>query len=284
MNNIVLVVVIMIIFILVLKNHHQKEMFGVMNRRFKGYEELKSGSAPPWATEPKNVTEADKISKMIIKKINHETDLDYRMGVFDNIHSEETVNGKRYVCDLFTHEMKNKFTRRLIFDFTVLKNNEVQINKVNLSNAFRYPDKVYDDFGISNIILMDSNYDDTNHIMGTDITNIPYSKFEFKDGKENPTPATFQEWILPVGIEDNQEANFPCLEPKKFWDEDGIPITDEESYQCYGIKNTSDKYPAQPYDNPTINKQRTDNTDYQWLFDYNRNQVGHPHGISSGGS
>ena len=53
----------------------------------------------------------------------------------------------RFTADCFLHEMRNLETRRMIIKFVVnFANKKVDVEYINLSNAFKLPEKQFIDF------------------------------------------------------------------------------------------------------------------------------------------
>jgi hypothetical protein len=181
----------------------------------------------------------------------------------------------RYVCDIFAAEMRNLETRRFIIIFTVnFKTKQVIVEHVNLSNAFKSPDKMFMQHpSVPELIITDDNLlKNEYHIMG-----LPKSKIDFGVLKEGESITssfrTSQELrgdIMPVGMFSalqNPQAIFPARRQSRCWDTSGTNYTQAQTDLKMGINNSSMLRMPEIYDNPTVNRQREWNTEYKGLFD-----------------
>ena len=104
--------------------------------------------------------------------------MSYYLGKIDQINQECVGCGQTFIVDVFVHETKHSFTRRLIMDFTIMKNADVRVNKVNQSNAMYHPPKLYMDLPANELILTDENMENNHHIMGTPDSSIEFSQYK----------------------------------------------------------------------------------------------------------
>lgn len=104
----------------------------------------------------------------------------------------ELVLGVRYTVDFFAHELLNQETRRFVVIFVVDKDERVNVEHINLSNAFRYPMKAFTnpaDLPDPEIIISDAGLNpsgSSGHIMGLPTGTLDFSQFkaEGSNGKD----------------------------------------------------------------------------------------------------
>lgn len=283
-ENILLVILVMLIFFLFLNYHRMQEKFTDVNMKIPtrrlGYEDLWNGSSEYVGVDETTRMEAMLVVSLVLKQINERTRLVYVLNRVDQIKVEHMANGsKHYICDVFVHEVRYKITRRLLFDFMVKKDKSVIIMSMNISNAFKYADSadgVNPTDPIPELILKDWNLGANYHIEGVSEDVIPYSHFTGSVAKEAPLPDNFRNWILPMGIHISESASFPTRRQGKWWDSNGVAITELEVLNSVnGLKTTPMRIMRYPEFNPTVNMSLTDvSTENGWQFDKARGMVG----------
>jgi len=254
----------------------------------KTYSDLTNCSDTPWTIDKPTKLIITDIIRKILNEINKQTGMIYYLTAFDQL-KQEVINKveTRFIADVFVHELKNLMTRRMLLIFIVnFSTKDVQVEHVNLSNAFKLPEKAFMDYPASNIILQDDNLLHNEYqIMGRNSSVLDFSILADKDSppKTVPTPTEFQKWILPMGIASayqNPQAMFPSRRQSTCWDTSGVNYIEPQTAGQLGVKNTPlTRYPY-PYFNPTINNQRQYNTEYKWMFDLADNHSGGGRGVA----
>jgi hypothetical protein len=105
----------------------------------------------------------------------------------------EFTLGVRYTVDFFAHELLNQETRRFVVIFVVDKDEKVNVEHINLSNAFRYPQKAFTnptDLPDPEIIISDAGLNPSGSsgpIMGMPTGTLDFSQFnqEGSNGSES---------------------------------------------------------------------------------------------------
>lgn len=254
----------------------------------KTFADLTNCSNTPWTIDKPTKLIITDIIRKILSEVNKQTGMTYYFTAFDQlkqdvISQEET----RFIADFFVHELKNLFTRRMLMVFTVnFANKDVNVEHVNLSNAFKLPEKSFMDYPSSNLILQDDNLlANEYHIMGRNSSKLDFSILAAQEAqpKDVPTPTEFQKWILPMGIAaayQNPQALFPSRRQSTCWDTSGVNYIEPQDALQMGVRNTPlTRYPY-PYFNPTVNQQRQWNTEYKWMFDLADNRSGAGRGVA----
>ena len=215
--------------------------------------------------------------------------MSYYFTAFDQLQQELVSPVEtRFTADIFVHEMKNLITRRMLLVFCVnFATKQVQVEYVNLSNAFKMPDKSFMDYPAPALILQDDNLlSNEYYIMGRNNSALDFSILKDNEvlPKDVPTPTEFQKWILPMGIAaayQNPQAIFPSRRQSNCWDNNGVNYIEPQTVLQMGVKNTPlTRYPY-PYINPTTNRQREYNTEYKWMFDLADSHGGFGRGVAS---
>jgi len=248
----------------------------------KSYAGINSGSDNPWTIDRPTKTLAQDILRQILNVINSRINMSYYLQQFDQLKTERISATKvRFVADFFAHEMRDLHTRRMIIVFVVdMATNDVEVEHVNLSNAWKSPSKDFMDYPEPALYLQDDNLlHNEYHIMGINTSKLEHSIFNEKamKPKEVPTPTEFQKWILPMGIASayqNPQAMFPSRRQSNCWDTAGVNYVEGVTPTKWGIKNTElTRYPY-PYMNPTVTRQREFGETYHWLNDLVQNSSG----------
>ena len=265
------------------------EGFTSMNNTIPNFAGLTNNSDNPWTIDKPTKLLITDIIRKIINKINSQTGMSYYFTAFDQLQQElisplET----RFTADIFVHEMKNLITRRMLLVFCVnFATKQVQVEYVNLSNAFKMPDKSFMDYPAPALILQDDNLlSNEYYIMGRNNSALDFSILKDNEvlPKDVPTPTEFQKWILPMGIAaayQNPQAIFPSRRQSNCWDNNGVNYIEPQTVLQMGVKNTPlTRYPY-PYINPTTNRQREYNTEYKWMFDLADSHGGFGRGVAS---
>ena len=164
------------------------------------FENLTNNSDTPWTIDKPTKLIITDIIRKILNKINEQTNMSYYFTAFDQLKQEVVCPvTTRFTADLFVHEMKNLFTRRMLLVFTVnFATKQVQVEHVNLSNAFKNPDKSFMDYPAPALILQDDNLlSNEYHIMGRNSSSLDFSILKDSEilAKDVPTPTEFQKWI-----------------------------------------------------------------------------------------
>lgn len=245
-----LVFLVLVVLCLYMINYSQREAFGALKRRVMGYDGLTNNSAAPWGVKPEVREEAYDISKMILSEINKKTDMKYKLGKADQIKTEKVSDGKRYVVDVFIHEVEHHVTRRVIMDFTIMKDNKVNVNKVTSSNAMKYEEKSFMDYPAPELIITDEAMGKNYHIMGVSNSSLPFDLYK---GNVSNAPAPsdeYRNWILPLATQEHHLYNLKT--------------------KCSNVAF-----------NPTINMGLTEKPVDAWLFDKAQGITSFPHGTSN---
>jgi hypothetical protein len=254
----------------------------------KSYAGITDNSDTPWTINRTTKTIAQDILRKILNIINSRTNMSYYLMSFDQLRQERIdATRVRFIADFFVHEMRDLHTRRMIVIFTLnYANNDVEVEHVNLSNAFKNPSKDFMDYPAPALILQDDNLlGNEYHIMGLNTSKLEHSVFNEKamKPKEVPTPTEFQKWILPMGIAaayQNPQAMFPNRRQSSCWDTAGVNYIEAESSMKLGVKNTPlTRYPY-PYFNPSVVRQREANDPYNWQQDLVLNTSGIGRGVA----
>jgi hypothetical protein len=269
-ENIILIILLLLILFLYMNYYKITEKFTSTNILNK------NGSVEYVGVDIRNRMEAQLVVSLVLKQINERTKLIYVLNRVDQIKVETLSCGSlHYIVDVFVHEVRYKITRRLLFDFIVRPNKSIVLMSMNISNAFKYADNaegVNPNDPIPELILKDWNLQSNYHIEGTDESSIPYSLFSGAVSKEEPLPDKFRNWILPMGIHITDSASFPTRRQGKWWDDNGVAVTDSIGN---GLKNTPMRILRYPEFNPTVNMSLTDvSTENGWLFNKARGMVG----------
>jgi len=240
---------------------------------FNSYANINSQSDTPWTIDKPTKLIITDIIRKIINIINNKTGMSYVFTAYDQLSREVLCPKKtRFIADIFLHEMRNLVTRRMIIKFVVnFSTKQVDVEYTNLSNAFKLEEKQFMNYSAPELILQDDNLlSNEYHIMGINSSKIDFSILKDDDGKVkkvNIPDGEFQKWILPLGIDasitHNPQNMFNHKLQSKCWATDG---------SNYEFKNNTP--PAYPYFNPTVNLQRTWDTEYKWLNDLNNNTSG----------
>lgn len=298
------IIVLFIIFIIFIKTNinnnnnnnknssNNKELFDSLNMLSSGilsFDGLTNNSDSPWTIDKPTKLVITDIIRNILNEINKQTGMSYYFTAYDqlkqNILSKEKT---RFTADIFVHEMKNLFTRRILLIFVVnFKNKSVEVEYVNLSNAFKNPPKTFMDYPSSTLILQDDNLLSNEYqIMGRNNSALDFTILKGVETvqRQVPTPPEFQKWILPMGIHhsyQNPQAMFPSRRQSTCWDNNGVNYIESSTQVKMGVKNTPlTRYPY-PYINPTVNRGREYNTEYKWMFDLADSHSGFGRGVAS---
>jgi hypothetical protein len=242
---------------------------------FKNYSGLTNHSDTPWTIDDPTKTNVITILKQIMNMINKKTGMSYVFSGFDRLDQDVIdTNSIRYTSDFFAGEMRNLETRRFIIIFVLnLKTKEVQVEHINLSNAFKSPDKMFMDSRIPELIITDDNLlKNEYHIMGLSKSKIDFGILKEGEGITRPdrNAKELRGDIMPVGMFtaiQNPQAIFPSRRQSRCWDTSGANYTQKQTDLKMGINNSPMIRMPEIYDNPTVNRQREWNTDYKGMFD-----------------
>ena len=231
---------------------------------FTGFAGINSNSDTPWTIEKNTKLVVTDILRKIINEINVKTGMSYVFTAYDQL-GQEVVSRERtrFIADFFVHEMRNLETRRIIIKFIVnFANKKVDIEYINLSNAFKLPEKQFMEYTSPELILQDDNLlNNKYHIMGLNNSKIEFSILRDNYGKPKkiPTPTEFNKWILPLGIDaasGNPQSLFPSRRQSRCWDTSGANYIEPQSRLKMGVNNSPMIKMPYIYDNPTINRQK----------------------------
>lgn len=213
--------------------------------------------------------EINKVLVQVLEQINNQTGAKYILRQIDRANVEclrkgaigcerkfratgEYVLGARYIVDFFAHEARDQETRRFIVIFVVNLDNEVQVEHLNLANAFSH-NPAFKDLGTQNIgatgkpywkdlILTDdllsgsngNNQTGTNDAAGL---NIAPFKADGTGWLAPRSPHEFSQKFLPrqgfqqpdMDTEVGRARYFPNRRHSKWWDPLGIFYSDKPS-------------------------------------------------------
>ena len=281
--------VLLLAIIVINKQKNVEGFSSVGNYDIRTFDNLTNHSDSPWTIDKPTKLIITDIIRKILNIINKQTNMSYYFTAFDQLKQDVvSPTETRFTADLFVHEMKNLFTRRMLLIFTVnFATKQVQVEHVNLSNAFKNPDKSFMDYPAPALILQDDNLlHNEYHIMGRNKSSLDFSILKDYEilPKDVPTPTEFQKWILPMGIASayqNPQAMFPSRKQSNCWDNNGVNYIEPQTALQFGVKNTKlTRYPY-PYINPTVNRQREYNTEYKAMFDLADSHGGFGRGVAS---
>ena len=255
---------------------------------FSGFAGINSNSDAPWTIEKSTKLVITDILRKIINEINKKTGMSYIFTAYDQL-GQKVLCPRRtlFTADIFLHEMRNLETRRMIIKFVVnFATKQVDVEYINLSNAFKLPEKQFMNYTAPELILQDDNLlKNEYHIMGLNNSKIDFSILRDDEGKPRkiPTPSEFNKWILPMGIDfaaQNPQALFPSRRQSRCWNSDGVNYVEAQSMHKMGINNSPTIKMPYIYDNPTVNRQKEWNTDYKGMFDLVDNSSGLGGGVA----
>ena len=152
-----LVTALLILILIIIKyteSSNRKE--GFTSNMFTG---INSNSDTPWTIEKSTKLIITDILKKIINEINKKTGMSYVFTAYDQLGQEVICPVRtRFTADFFVHEMRNLETRRIIIKFIVnFSSKQVDVEYINLSNAFKLPEKQFMDYPAPELILQDDN-------------------------------------------------------------------------------------------------------------------------------
>ena len=267
-------VLVFILILIKLSETQNKNKEGFTNSGYN-YDGIDSNSDTPWTIDKPTKLIITDIIRKILNMINEKTGMSYMFNGYDQLSQEVLCSTRtRFTADFFAHEMRNLATRRLLVVFVVnFATMQVDVEYINLSNAFKLPSPDFMSHPAPELILQDENLlKNKYNIIGINSSKIDFSILRDDEGKPKdiPTPTEFQQWILPMGIAQavqNPQAMFPSRRQSKCWDTSGANYIQSQTSTKMGVNNTSMVRMPQIYDNPTINRQKEWDTDYKWQFD-----------------
>jgi hypothetical protein len=281
---------VLLLILIILNKTQVSEGFKSLENKIRTFDNLTNNSDNPWTIDKPTKLIITDIIRKILHNINAKTGMSYYFNGFDQLKQDViSRNETRFVADIFVHEMKNLFTRRILLVFIVnFATKKVQVEHVNLSNSFKNPEKQFMDYPSPALLLQDDNLLSNEYqIMGRNNSSIDFSILKDSEilPKDVPTPTEFQKWILPMGIAaayQNPQAIFPSRRQSNCWDNNGVNYIEPQTALQMGIRNTPlTKYPY-PYFNPTTNMQKTIyDTEYKWMFDFADNRSGFGRNVAS---
>ena len=241
----------------------------------RNFDGINSNSDTPWTIEKATKLIITDILRKIINEINVKTGMSYVFTAYDQLGQEVLCPRRtRFTADCFLHEMRNLETRRMIIKFVVnFASKKVDVEYMNLSNAFKLPEKKFMEHPGPALILQDDNLlRNEYHIMGLNNSKIDFSILRDDEGrpKKVPTPSEFQKWILPMGIDaasGNPQAMFPSRRQSTCWNSSGVNYIEPQTQLKMGVNNSPMIKMPYIYDNPSINRQKEWDTQYKGMFD-----------------
>lgn len=233
------------------------------------YDGIYDGALPVGTMPARTREEISKVLKQVLDQVNKQTGAKYILRKIDranvqclrkgNVGCElkfratgEYVLGARYTVDFFAHESRDQETRRFIVIFVVNNDNEVQVEHLNIANAFSH-NPAFRDMGTVNVgatgkpywkdlILTDellSGSNGNNQTGSNDAGDLDIAPFK-ADGASwlSPrSPHEFSQKFLPRQGFQQPEMDtvvgraryFPNRRHSKWWDPLGIFYTDAPS-------------------------------------------------------
>jgi hypothetical protein len=296
----IVILVIIILYMILIIDCRKKTSEDFTDFR-KKMNRLEASVNPPWIMNSELNPVIYKLARVIVHKINKKLNTTYIIGTFDNVIEDYDNDGnKRLIMDFFVYQMNhqnvNDLNRKIIVDLTLFKGtNNVQVNTINFSNAYKLEEPTQLEPSLSNDLLI---IEPT--LTGKDQTPM---RFSFKEALEfdkfnEPLPINLKDinrrnWILPVAIQDKKYSEtraFPCTDYGDWWDENAIPLSYEQENGlptkpkpkwCYNSYNSATQPQLiVPQKRPQYLKQPSDRTYNDWLFDRRVGITGFPHGSS----
>jgi len=287
MQIIIFTIVLLIIVLVMIKiNEMSNNKEGFKNAY--GFGGINSNGDTPWTIEKSTKLVITDILRKIVNEINKKTGMSYIFTAYDHL-DQKVLCPKRtlFTADVFLHEMRNLETRRMIIKFVVnFATKKVDVEYINLSNAFKLPEKQFMNYTAPELILQDDNLlKNEYYIMGLNKSKIEFSILRDDQGKPRkiPTPSEFNKWILPMGIDSaaqNPQALFPSRRQSRCWNTFGVNYVEPQTKIKMGINNSPMLKLPEIYDNPTINRQKEWNTEYKGMFDLVDNSSGLGGGVA----
>ena len=281
--------------------------------KMSNYSGINDNAFTPQTITTKMKLEMNNILGKILNMINEQTGETYFLRKIDRINvnllkrgevgfedSNEEIKdfvlGARYTVDFFAHEVKHMHTRRFVVIFTIDVNRNIDVEHVNLSNAFKLPENTSDpDVNDKLIITDDALLNNTYHIQGVGSSSLESKKYEPRDNQITNKYIKANHYesglpFLPVNISSDPDFNpsnenvtgslkFPNRKQSKWWDSYGIKYTEDAGPDKVGVDHAVEERPQQNYDNPTVNRMVTDvSGENSWLFGSSRGVIGAPKG------
>lgn len=254
---------------------------------FMSYDGIPDGRLTPMTMDNNTRTMLNHILGQILNQMNSKTGAKYFLRKIDsvNITSEkqgavtdtdvDRVIKKRITVDFFAHELTKQETRRFIVVFTTDRERNIEIEHINLSNAFKLDYGKYgcttNNLSSDGLIHTDNAlHQDINNICGIDETTMDYSHLSESDkmankgvvpGVSNPTE-TGTQVFLPNAVHDTKLLNSQGLYPNRkhtgWWDTNGVAIVEYPNCDSVngpiktGLDHAIGTRPYQPYNNPTV--------------------------------
>jgi hypothetical protein len=251
-----------------------------LSNTWYGYSNIPDGRITPMTLDNDSRLYLNDILGKVLNNINKQTGAKYMLRKIDSINKESIKQGSvsghqvereiqtRLTIDFFAHELTKQETRRLIVILTIDNNRNVNVEHINLSNAFKY------NFMDYKCIISGPNPDDLIHtdkamgnndeICGIDETKQDYSlltnleKITAKNyGYAKPNEMS-QTIFLPNAVHDvgmlEDHGYYPNRKHTGWWDKNGVSLV--ELPDCdkpkTGLDHAIGKRSYQPYDNPTV--------------------------------
>lgn len=222
--------------------------------------------------------EINKVLAQVLDQVNTQTGAKYILRKIDRANVEclrkgtvgceqrfkatgEYVLGARYTVDFFAHESRDQETRRFVVVFVVNTDNEVQVEHLNLANAFSH-NPVFRDMGTVNVgatgkpywkdliltddLLSGNNGNNQTGTNDSDGVNIAPFKADGVGWLTARSPHEFSQKFLPrQGFQQpemdtlvGRKRYFPNRRHSKWWDPLGIFYTDAPAPSRYAPSNS----------------------------------------------
>jgi hypothetical protein len=256
---------------------------GNIDNQFISYDGLNDGRLTPLTMDIDTKNMLNYILSNILNQINKKTKNKYFLSKIDSVNintikqgsvsliTEDRVIKKRITVDFFAHELNKLETRRFIVIFTIDPERNVNIEHINLSNAYKNDNNSK---CINNIINNDTliHTDEAlltyNNICGIDQTKNDYVLLTDSEKNTNKNHGFInsseagKHLFLPNIFHDFGELNSQGLYPNRkhngWWDSNGIALVEDPNCNIEkgeiktGLDHGIGDRPYQPYDNPTI--------------------------------
>ena len=169
---------VLLLILIILNKTQVSEGFKSLENKIRTFDNLTNNSDNPWTIDKPTRLIITDIIRKIINNINDQTSMSYYFVDYDQL-KQEVISPveTRFTADIFVHEMKNLFTRRILLVFIVnFATKKVQVEHVNLSNSFKNPEKQFMDYPSPALLLQDDNLLSNEYqIMGRNNSSIDFS-------------------------------------------------------------------------------------------------------------
>lgn len=251
-----------------------------LSKSFQSYDGIKENRFTPMTLDNNSKRYLNNILGQILNQINKKTNSKYMLRKIDSVNKETIKQGCvsghqvereiliRTTVDFFAHELTKQETRRFIVIFTIDNKRNVNVEYINLSNAFKYNfmnnNSILRDPSNDDLIITDKALSSSNLISGIDETKQDYSllnnieKITSKNyGYVNPNEVS-QHIFLPNAVHNKANIDdngfYPNRKHTGWWDSNGVALVEEPDCNKpkLGLDHAIESRPYQPYDNPTV--------------------------------